>query len=102
MQHFDGTLEEFDPEDWVTARAEAAEPPEDWSGSVDINEEDVPYNHYTPKFVDWPHHIEHIDEIDIDLAEARRLPGALTQTLPSSTLHSSTRRFAPAQGPATQ
>lgn len=66
MQHFDGTLEEFDPDEWVSARAEGAEPPEDWSGSVDINEEDIPYNH-TPKFVDWHHHIETIDDLEIDL-----------------------------------
>ena len=66
MQHFDGTLEEIDPEEWVSARAESAEPPEDWSGSVDINEEDIPYNKYEPKFVDWHHHIETIDDIEID------------------------------------
>ena len=40
LQHFDGTLEETEPEDWLAMHAQAAEPPEDWSGSVDMDPED--------------------------------------------------------------
>ncbi len=44
MQAFDGTVEEMDIEDWEAQRAsgeiENAQAPEDWSGSVDIDEED--------------------------------------------------------------
>ncbi|HKT74419.1 MAG TPA: DUF6763 family protein [Steroidobacteraceae bacterium] len=40
IQYFDGTVEEMDSEDWLTqwedGTLEAAEPPEDWSGSVDV------------------------------------------------------------------
>jgi hypothetical protein len=40
IQYFDGTVEEMDLEDWEAQceeRAlEAAQPPEDWSGSVDV------------------------------------------------------------------
>lgn len=40
IQYFDGTVEEMDLEDWeahCTERAlEASDPPEDWSGSVDV------------------------------------------------------------------
>jgi hypothetical protein len=40
IQYFDGTVEEMDTEDWDSQWAdralEAAEPPEDWSGSVDV------------------------------------------------------------------
>jgi hypothetical protein len=40
IQYFDGTVEEMDTEDWDSQWAdralEAAEPPEDWTGSVDI------------------------------------------------------------------
>jgi hypothetical protein len=40
MQYFDGTVEEMDTEDWDSQWAdralEAAEPPEDWTGSVDV------------------------------------------------------------------
>lgn len=44
VQYFDGTVEEFDIEDWRAQRAsgaiEEAEAPEDWSGSVDVEPED--------------------------------------------------------------
>jgi hypothetical protein len=44
IQYFDGTLEEMDVEDWESqwdeGAIEAAEAPEDWSGSVDIEPED--------------------------------------------------------------
>lgn len=40
VQHFDGTVEELDLEDWAAQRAsgeiQAADAPEDWSGSVDV------------------------------------------------------------------
>lgn len=40
IQYFDGTVEEMDTEDWDSQWAdralEAAEPPEDWTGSVDV------------------------------------------------------------------
>jgi hypothetical protein len=45
IQYFDGTLEEMDLEDWEALCAdgvlEAAEAPEDWSGSVDIERDDT-------------------------------------------------------------
>ena len=44
IQYFDGTVEEMDREDWEgqwdEGLIEAAEPPEDWSGSVDVEAED--------------------------------------------------------------
>ena len=44
IQYFDGTVEEMDIEDWETqwedGGLEAAEAPEDWSGSVDVEPED--------------------------------------------------------------
>jgi len=43
VQHFDGTIEEIDFESWESQWAdktfEAAEAPEDWSGSVDMEPE---------------------------------------------------------------
>lgn len=41
VQHFDGTLEEFDLESWGEQDFEEAQPPEDWSGSVDVELEDL-------------------------------------------------------------
>jgi hypothetical protein len=44
IQYFDGTVEEMDAEDWESQWAdraiEAAEPPEDWTGSVDVESTD--------------------------------------------------------------
>src|SRR5437868_15410896 len=44
IQHFDGTVEEMDIEDWDAqwedGALEPAEAPEDWSGSVDIEASD--------------------------------------------------------------
>ena len=44
VQYFDGTVEEYDLDDWRSQRAtgaiEEAEAPEDWSGSVDVEPED--------------------------------------------------------------
>src|SRR5512142_455084 len=44
IQYFDGTVEEMDTEDWESQWAdralEAAEPPEDWTGSVDVESVD--------------------------------------------------------------
>lgn len=44
IQYFDGTVEEMDREDWENqwedGQLEAAEPPEDWSGSVDVDADD--------------------------------------------------------------
>jgi hypothetical protein len=45
IQYFDGTVEEMDIEDWASqwedGALETAEPPEDWTGSVDVDEPDV-------------------------------------------------------------
>ncbi len=42
IQHFDGTIEEFDVEGWREMAAERVEAPEDWSGSMDVDTEDLP------------------------------------------------------------
>jgi len=44
LQYFDGTVEEMDIEDWQAEKEAGAleeiEPPEDWTGSVDVDSED--------------------------------------------------------------
>lgn len=44
IQYFDGTVEEMDVEDWEAqwddGALEGAEPPEDWSGSVDVDSDE--------------------------------------------------------------
>lgn len=40
VQYFDGTVEEFDADTWEEMRPKPADPPEDWSGSLDVERED--------------------------------------------------------------
>jgi hypothetical protein len=44
LQYFDGTVEEMDLEDWQAEQEagtlEEVEPPEDWTGSVDVDPEE--------------------------------------------------------------
>lgn len=40
IQYFDGAIEELELETWLELGAEPTEPPEDWSGSLDIMRED--------------------------------------------------------------
>jgi hypothetical protein len=41
IQYFDGTIEEMEIDDWLEEQIEATEPPEDWTGSVDVEPEDT-------------------------------------------------------------
>ena len=40
IQYFDGTVEELDVDTWYDLDIDAIEPPEDWSGSLDIERDD--------------------------------------------------------------
>jgi hypothetical protein len=41
IQYFDGTIEEIEVDAWEQMEIEEAEPPEDWSGSVDVDDDEV-------------------------------------------------------------
>lgn len=43
VQHFDGTLEEYDFDAWMDLGARPAAPPEDWSGAMDVDRRDAPF-----------------------------------------------------------
>lgn len=40
VQHYDGTVEEYDLEAWSEMLLLSVEQPEDWAGSLDIDKED--------------------------------------------------------------
>jgi len=61
LQYFDGTLEELDTETWESMRPEPIEPPEDWSGSMDIAPEDTPALDIWPEAEDWMSVLERMD-----------------------------------------
>jgi len=41
IQYFDGTIEELELDDWLEEPIVSSEPPEDWTGSVDVEPEDT-------------------------------------------------------------
>lgn len=41
VQHFDGTVAEIDVDTWREMYLEEAEPPEDWTGPMDVDREDA-------------------------------------------------------------
>ena len=41
VQHYDGTLEEYDFDSWMELGARPAAPPEDWSGAMDVDRRDA-------------------------------------------------------------
>ncbi len=40
VQFYDGTIEEYDMDTWEELELRLAEPPEDWSGSLDLSKDD--------------------------------------------------------------
>ncbi|RFA30032.1 hypothetical protein CAI21_07385 [Alkalilimnicola ehrlichii] len=61
IQYFDGALEELDLDTWLEMDIEAAEPPEDWSGSLDMMTEDYGVDLDRPASHD---HNNPLDELD--------------------------------------
>jgi len=72
IQHFDGTLEESDPEAWLAMHAEPAEPPDDWSGSVDMGDEEMQDIGH-PLLRDWQSEMEIVDENRSRITESSRI-----------------------------
>ena len=60
IQYFDGSLEELDLDSWLELEAEPAEPPEDFSGSLDLAREDYGYEDRTGGAMFNP-----LDELDL-------------------------------------
>jgi hypothetical protein len=49
IQYFDGTIEELDVDSWGELKCRDAVPPEDYSGSMDIEREDYGLEIETPR-----------------------------------------------------
>lgn len=61
IQYFDGTLEELDLDMWWETPMEMVEPPEDWSGSLDIDREDYGVDFGEVPLEDWGNALDFID-----------------------------------------
>lgn len=60
IQHYDGTVEEYELDAWREMLLLSVEPPEDWSGSFDIEKEDYGVDLDDPR-ADW--HGNPLDEV---------------------------------------
>lgn len=58
IQYFDGAVEEIDMDTWYEESFAAVEPPEDWSGSMDIQPEDYGVD------LESNAHLEHNNPLD--------------------------------------
>ncbi len=61
IQHYDGAVEEVDFDSWDEMEAFSIEPPEDWSGSLDIEREDYGVD---LELTSPTEHINPFDELD--------------------------------------
>lgn len=66
IQHFDGTVEELDfdawDDQWEDALIEAAEAPEDWTGSVDMEPEDTEDINEVNSEQQWLSPLDYLDQ----------------------------------------
>lgn len=63
LQHFDGTIEGLEFDVWKVIDLEPAQAPEDWSGSVDIDWQDLPETEIPPG-TGWQNVLGFIDRFD--------------------------------------
>jgi hypothetical protein len=61
IQYFDGTLEEYDQDTWKLQGLIEADAPEDWTGSVDVDQEDYDIEAETPQNAAWSAPSEFLD-----------------------------------------
>lgn len=60
IQYFDGSVEELDLDSWLELGADYAEPPEDYSGSLDLAREDYDFEERAGGMMFNP-----LDELDL-------------------------------------
>ncbi len=65
IQYFDGALEELEMDMWWEINANLVEPPEDWSGSMDVEREDYGIDlGDVPVPDDWMNAVDYMDRFD--------------------------------------
>lgn len=63
IQYFDGAIEEIDLENWLELRIRDAHPPEDWSGSMDIERVDYGVDLEDGVIEDWNNPLDAVDRM---------------------------------------
>lgn len=64
IQYFDGTIAELDLETWYEMNIDAIEPPEDWSGSLDIARDDYGVDLEALRNDGWSNPLDSLDRED--------------------------------------
>lgn len=64
IQHFDGTVEELDFDAWEDSEFILAEPPEDYSGSLDIEREDYGLDLDHAPAQGWADPLDFLDQVE--------------------------------------
>jgi hypothetical protein len=64
IQHFDGTVEELDVDAWQDQPIELASPPEDWSGSLDIERDDYGVDFEDLRGEEWGSPLDYLDRAE--------------------------------------
>ena len=90
VQYFDGTVAEFEFEDWEAQRAsgeiEDAEAPEDWTGSVDADFEDDDEvggrdGHLDARIDESPRRVDELEGLDLfDAADSSSADAAVPES----------------------
>jgi hypothetical protein len=66
IQYFDGAIEELDYSSWAQLQLQPIQPPEDWSGSVDMMREDFMTDIGMSTQEDWADPLDVIDSLAAD------------------------------------
>lgn len=64
IQYFDGTVEEIDYDAWEESQYFAAEPPEDYSGPLDMEREDYGMDLERAGNSEWGDPLDYIDQAE--------------------------------------
>jgi hypothetical protein len=64
VQYFDGTVDEYDLESWSELEPRNAEPPEDWTGSLDLDRMELDDDLDRPAGGQHGNPLDEIDEAD--------------------------------------
>lgn len=64
VQFYDGTVEEYDLEDWEELEVKQIAPPEDWAGSYDLTRDDYGVDLDHPAGEPHPNPLDRLDEED--------------------------------------
>lgn len=64
LQHYDGTVEEIETDSWNEVIIEAVQPPEDWSGSMDMEREDYGVDREGMPTAGWHNPLDYFDRAE--------------------------------------